>query len=115
MEIERRDIEWYEDYYQVSNTWLVKALERTINCSDWRKRKYKSRIIKTYFGWSGSALSAHLSKEWLVISFSVARLVFVAFARQLTDLEVVRHIDWNPENNNFDNLIAEKTNSYKRI
>lgn len=40
-----RDVPGYEEYYQVSNTGIVRSLDRTVLYRDGRKRLYKGKII----------------------------------------------------------------------
>ncbi|HPC34823.1 MAG TPA: NUMOD4 domain-containing protein, partial [Candidatus Absconditabacterales bacterium] len=47
MEIERRDIEGYEGYYQVSNTGLVKSLDRIITSKLGITRRIRGRLLST--------------------------------------------------------------------
>ncbi len=107
MEIERRDIEWYEDYYQVSNTWLVKSLARKVMCKNWRIRNTKSLILKP----------ANRNWMWLTVglydtdlfrkNICISRLVAWLFIRPLLDGEVVSHINWNCIDNNVNNLLIQ--------
>jgi len=109
MEIERRDIEWYEGYYQVSNTWLVKSLDRIITSKLWITRRIRWRLLST-----GSN-----KRRWLVNlcidtnrhAVTVAQLVFTTFIRKLNKKEVVSHKDWNCWNDNLDNLLAVDSHS----
>ena len=93
MEIERRDIEWYEGCYQVSNTWLVKLTkEKILNV---RKTKNNATVsIKT--------------TKWKRDVVNISRLIASSFIRPLNKKELVIHIDWNTHNNNIDNLYIMK-------
>lgn len=108
MEIERRDIEWYEDYYQVSNTWLVKSLDRTITTKSW-VRRIRWRLLST----RGNKKPAivNLSIDTNIHPVTIAQLVFTTFVRKLNKKEVVSHKDWNCWNNNLDNLLAVDSQS----
>jgi len=115
MEIERRDIEWYEDYYQVSNTWLVRSLTRVVVRSDWKKHTYKWGIKKIYKGLRKNKVTSQtviLSMEWIDRTFSLARIVASTFIRPLLEEELVNHIDWNLRNNHVNNLCINKDQSF---
>ena len=107
MEIERRDIEWYEGYYQVSNTWLVKSLDRYVACVGWY-RKIKGRILKLSNDIKKTSLFIILSMENIRRTTTVSRIVVETFIRRLAKEESIFHKDWNYKNNNVDNLSIEK-------
>lgn len=117
MEIERKDIEWYEGYYQVSNTWLVRSLDRIVEGSNWRKQKIKWIIKKISFvyqktkSWYSLYPVVFLWINWIVKTNSLGRLVAAAFIRPLLDEEMVSHINWDTHNNHVDNLYIEKNQS----
>lgn len=107
MEIERRDIEWYEDYYQVSNTWLVKSLARKIRCRGWKTRNRKPLILKAAdCNWMWLVVALY-NEDWLRKNFCISRLVAWLFIRPLLDREVVSHINWNYSDNNISNLLIQ--------
>lgn len=76
MEI-RKDVVWYEWYYQVSNMWNVRSVNRVVEKWDWErlcKWKEKKKLITHdwyYRVW--------LSKLWKTKYFWIHRLVLIAF------------------------------------
>ena len=104
--MEWRDIKGYEGYYQVSNTGLVKSVEREITFSDGRIRHYSEKIlpIKEWFNNGKGYLHVSLTKHHKTKGFSVHRLVAEAFIPNPDNLPQVNHKDENKANNCSDNL-----------
>lgn len=104
--MEWRDIKDYEGYYQVSDTGVVKAIERTIVFADGRKRKYPEKIlpIKEWFKNGNGYLMVSLTKHHKTKGFSVHRLVAEAFLPNPNNLPQVNHKDENKSNNSALNL-----------
>lgn len=93
-----KDIEGYENLYQVSNYGNVKSLERYDRLGHLIKEKMlNKRNIKGY-------LRVCLSKNGKYKLYSVHRLVAQAFLPNPDNLPCVNHKDENPLNNNEDNL-----------
>lgn len=86
--------------YKVSNTGLVKSIDRTLS----NGRFVKGKILKQYKnpkGYMRISLSLGDTKK----KFMVHRLVLVAFAGHPINSSLqVNHIDRNPSNNNLSNL-----------
>lgn len=85
-----KDIEEYEDLYQVSNLGRVKSL-------------YTNKILKGCNQTSGY-LGVNLSKNSVAYTKSVHRLVAQAFIPNSENKSDVNHIDENKSNNNVNNL-----------
>lgn len=94
-----KDITGYEGCYQVSNMGRVRNLPRY----DSNNRFRKGRILSNHRRPNGY-LAVHLSKNGISKWYSVHRLVALAFIEQKEGLDIVNHIDNNPQNNNATNL-----------
>lgn len=90
-------IKWYEELYQVSNTWHIKAISTSKRC--------KERILKPWKKKSWHRF-VNLCKRWIARSISVHRLVWQAyFWIDINDPKVcILHDDDDPSNNHVDNL-----------
>lgn len=98
-----KDVVGYEGYYQVSNLGRVRSLDRIVRHKNGIITKYKSKIIsqaKNRYGY----IMVRLSKNCITTSFSVHRLVAIAFIDYDENRPEVNHIDGNKENNCVDNL-----------
>lgn len=104
--MEWRDIKGYEGYYQVSNTGLVKAVNRTVIFSDGRKRSYPEKILpaKEWFKNGHGYLMVTLTKHHKMKGFSVHRLVAEAFIPNPNNYPQINHKDKNRSNNKVENL-----------
>lgn len=98
-----KDVVWYEWYYQVSNMWNVKSLDRFINSSHNSKQYIKWIHIKKIINnsWYYAISLANNTKPK---KFSIHRLVAQAFLLNVDNKPAVNHIDWNKLNNNVENL-----------
>ena len=85
-----KDIEGYEDLYQVSNMGRVKSLTRNIIL--------KNQIVRN--GYEGVVLSVNNIRK----GYYIHRLVATAFIPNPDNLPQVNHRDENPSNNRVDNL-----------
>lgn len=100
-----KDVVGYEGFYQVSNLGNVKSIERTsINAGSYSgyintKTKYLKKI-KNKYGYECVVLTKNRKRT----SFSVHRLVAVAFLPQVENKNEVNHIDRNKSNNQLSNL-----------
>ena len=95
-----KDINGYENMYQVSNYGRVKSLNRIVKSSWGTPKMLNEKIIKEIIDSLGySRLS--LSKNGKVKAHKIHRLVAEAF---LEGNGVVNHIDGNKQNNNVLNL-----------
>ena len=96
-----RDIKGYEGLYQVSNLGRVKSLSRFHNNNSGgylsKERILKQSIKRGY-------LTVGLCNSGKVKTYSVHRLVAIAFIDNPNNKKAVNHIDGNKTNNNVDNL-----------
>lgn len=99
--IEWRDIPGYEGFYKVSSSGKVMSLDRVQ--SDGRRRK--GRILRAYITKRGY-LRLELNRNGFSEKIGVHQLVAMAFKGHVRDgyNQVVNHIDFNPLNNNEDNI-----------
>lgn len=98
-----KDIPEYEGLYQVSNLGNVKTVERKSIYSNGRIHYYKERIKKQFTGNKNYKIVT-LYKNKIPKSFSVHRLVAIAFIPNPKRLPCVNHIDENRQNNDVSNL-----------
>ena len=98
-----KDIEGYEGLYQVSNTGVVRSLDRYVPHKKFGQKYCEGHIMATHIINSGY-VRVNLCKGNRYKSFSVHRLVALAFIENPKGLPEVNHIDENKENNNVNNL-----------
>jgi len=94
-------IEGYTNLYEISNTGKVKSLERKYNWGVGNcvvKEKILKQNIRVYN-------RVGLSKNAKVKLHSVHRLVALHFIPNPNNYSVVMHIDDNPQNNHYTNLM----------
>ena len=99
MNEEWRPIEGYEGLYEVSNTGLIRSLDRFVGNRNRIKGKILSINIK-----KGGYCSVVLSKYGKMKGYQVHRLVAQAFIPNPDNLPQVNHIDEDKSNNCVDNL-----------
>ena len=100
--VEWRPIKDYEGLYEISNTGLVKALEKRVDSGKCH-RTWNSHIKR--FGVDAKGyLRVSLSKEGVNKTYKVHRLVATAFIPNPLQLPCVNHIDGNKTNNHVSNL-----------
>lgn len=103
-----KDIHWYEWYYQVSDMWNVRSLDRI---ELWHKlgtkylRKKMWRVLSQKIKSNGYK-EVNLSKDWKTKMMHVHRLVWQAFLWLdiLDKRKEMWHIDNNKTNNKVSNL-----------
>lgn len=107
---EWKDINNYEGYYKISNFGRVKSVSRVaIN-----KHLIPERILKNRKARNGY-LRTNLSKDGVLKSAAIHRLVAEAFVPNYDNKPQVNHIDENKLNNRADNLnwmTAHENNNY---
>ena len=90
MKEEWRDIEGYEDWYEISNLGRVRSIDNR-------------KILKTNFSKDGYE-RVTITKDKITRNMSIHRLVAKAFIPNPYKLPQVNHIDGDKTNNNVDNL-----------
>jgi hypothetical protein len=102
---EWRDIKGLEGYYQISNMGRVKSLPRTIffERNGKESRVLPSKVLKGYLRNCGYFI-VNLSKNGIVVSNTIHRLMAEAFIVNPFNLPEVNHKDGNKQNNDLNNL-----------
>lgn len=114
MEEEWRPIPNYIGYYEVSNIGNVRSVDRLVTYSNGVQRVHKGKILKQDINYKGYH-RVRLQKDGKSKSFSVHRLVALAFIPNPNSLPQVNHIDENKSNNCVSNLewcTSEYNNNY---
>lgn len=101
------DIKGYEGLYQVSDTGLVKSLDRLViqisRHGTPMNRLYIGRVLSPRVGKAGYKY-LHLSKDGIKKTHKVHRLVALHFCNSWFEDAIVNHIDGDKLNNHFSNL-----------
>lgn len=92
-----KQVVWYEWLYEVSSKWRVRSLYD----GRWNKYRIKYLAICLNIDWYPSV---HLSWKWNGRTFTVHRLVAIAFIENTHSLTEINHKDWDKTNNNVSNL-----------
>ena len=100
---EWKDVNGYEEYYQVSNFGRVKGLNRYKKARNGSISKTKERIMAQTTTKKGY-LKCKLSKENISKNIPVHRLVATSFLENIQNKPQINHIDGNKKNNNLNNL-----------
>lgn len=98
-----KDVCGYEGYYVVSNTGVVRSVDRVVVDNNGKKYHYKSRILKQHkdrAGYLRVPLCRNAHTSW----HFVHRLVAKAFIENSFNLLEVNHKDEDKENNCVENL-----------
>lgn len=107
MKIEReifKEVPEYEGLYSVSNFGNIKSLQRQVRCRGGH-RTVKERILKPIIGSHGYYM-VNLSLNGKLKAFMIHQLVAMTFMNHKPNGHkiCVDHIDYNPLNNNVNNL-----------
>lgn len=94
-----RSIDGYEGLYEVSNTGLIRSLDRFVG----NRNRIKGKILSIRIEKDGYC-SVALSKDGKIKRYKIHRLVAQAFIPNPEGLPQVNHKDENKTNNNVDNL-----------
>ena len=94
-----KDIEGYEEYYEVSNLGRVRSVERRLNDG----RIYGGRILRQKQARNGY-IQVHVSKDGRGKCLLVHRLVGKAFVPGYFNGASINHKDENKQNNRVENL-----------
>jgi len=96
----RKEIPWYEEKYEVSNTWKVRSKWFYVNLWHYiQKRKWKELSLKKRYWWYCMVNLKHPNK-WE----RVHRLVALSFLENKEWYKYINHIDGDWSNNNVGNL-----------
>ena len=99
-----KSVVWYKGYYEVSNYWCVKSLDRHVKHKNGGQRLFKGKILKPQ-PHSQGYLYITLAKKGKFIHNLIHRIVKCSFSNiSLTTNKVVCHKDDNKHNNHIDNL-----------
>lgn len=102
MDIEWRAVVGYEGTYEVSNTGLVRSLDRIVS-GRWGLVPYKGKQLKPSTNSKGY-LQVMLSKGGKSKTYKVHRLVAISFLPNPLSKPQVNHLDGDPSNNLVSNL-----------
>ena len=98
-----KDVVGYEGYYQVSNTGIVRSVDRLISKSNGinqlRRGKVKSQMLN-----ADGYYAVKLSKRGKDKTLRVHTIVAEAFLNKPSNTHEVNHKDFNRTNNNISNL-----------
>jgi len=94
----------YEGIYEVSNKGNVRTVEGKITYTEHHGvRHWKQRVLKPKTDKAGYK-RVSLWKNGKHKDYQVHRLVAETFIRKKSEMNIVNHLDGNPENNSVDNL-----------
>lgn len=98
-----KDIPGYSGLYQVSNFGRIKGLSRIVK-NKARQMVVRTKIKKPQTNKRNGRLFISLSKDGIKKTYSIHRLVAMAFIPNPNNLPQINHKDENPKNNNVENL-----------
>ena len=101
--IEWREIDGYKGLYEVSNTGLIRGLDRQVSIANGNKRIAKGQILKTRTNKKGY-IDVCLNKNDTKKSYQVHRLVAQAFIPNEGNMPQVNHINGCKSCNEVSNL-----------
>ena len=101
--MEFRSIQDYEGLYEISDTGVVRSLDRYVERHDGVIQFFHGKILSQYTDKLGYKFVA-LSKDGHPISYAVHRLVAQTFLPNTRNLPEVNHKDFNTGNNSVSNL-----------
>lgn len=99
-----KDIDGYNGLYQISNYGRVKSLFKEIKYATGPVHSYNETIRKIVINKKNGYCYIGLTVNGKQTHHRVHRLVASAFIPNMLNLPQVNHIDYNKENNSFDNL-----------
>lgn len=98
-----RAIQGYEGYYEVSDSGLVRSLDRIISVARHGYRRIRGKIMKPTVNNEGYMV-VHLRRDGTTFVAFIHRLVAQAFIPNPYNYPVVNHINGNKQNNEVTNL-----------
>lgn len=98
-----KDIKDYEGLYQVSNTGLVRSLDRVVKLTDCKEQHRRGVLLKQRENNKGYKI-VHLSKNGTSKNKFVHVLVLESFIERPEGMTQINHKDENKCNNNLNNL-----------
>ena len=109
-------IKGYEDLYEVSNTGIIRSIDRKVHYRDVREKNISGSIKKPTLNVKGY-LKVTLFKNGKGTTKEIQRIVAEAFIPNPNNKNQVNHIDGNKTNNNVSNLewCTPKENSQHRL
>ena len=99
-----KEIEGYEGLYEVSNTGLIRSIDRMLKAGKHDSRIYKGKIKSPQTLKRSGHQYVFLYKDNKMKNCYVHRLVGIAYISNPNNLPNVCHKDNNPSNNSVDNL-----------
>lgn len=98
-----KDVEGYENYYQIEPNGTVRGVDRTIILSNGRTKFIKGKIIKPKIS-RGGYLTIALSKNGVAKTYFLHRLLAITFLANPQELKYVNHISGDKLDNSLYNL-----------
>lgn len=98
-----RTIKNYEGLYEVSDTGIVRSLDRYILCKNGSEQFFPGKVLQPYTDKLGYKFVS-LSKHSCPVSYPIHRLVAQTFIPNPDNFPEVNHKDFNPGNNSVNNL-----------
>jgi len=98
-------IEGYEGLYEISNTGLVRSIDRMLKAGHIESRIYRGKLKKIQYHYKTGYAFVYLYKDNNMKNLSISRLVANAFIENPNNYRIVMHLDDNIKNNNYTNLI----------
>jgi hypothetical protein len=100
-----KQIKGYEGLYEITNTGLVRSIDRMLRAGPCVSRIYKGKMKKTQYHHKTGQPFVYLYKDNKVKLTSISRLVATTFITNPNNYPIVMHLDDNPKNNHYTNLM----------